>query len=161
MKKQLHILLVLLLIGNIGFAQGSIQPKSEGDKYEVMKTDEEWKKQLSDEEYYVLREKGTEPRLINKYYLHKEDGMYHCKACGNPLFSSETKYDSGSGWPAFYDKEGDNIELEEDHSFGMIRSEVKCSKCGGHLGHVFEDGPNPTGLRYCINSVSLDFKPKK
>ena len=130
------------------------------------KTESEWKSELTPEEYRVLREKGTERAFTGEFYEHKERGMYVCAACGQELFSSEAKYESGSGWPSFYqpvDKE--KVGEETDRSFGMVRTEVHCSNCGGHLGHVFPDGPRPTGLRYCINSVSLDFQkqdePKK
>ena len=161
MKKILP-LFMFTVFALVGCGQGSITTKSsESQSFEIVKSDKEWKEVLSDEEYYVLREKGTEPRLINKYNKHKETGMYHCAGCNNPLFSSKTKYDSGSGWPAFYDYEEGSVTFEEDKSFGMVRSEVMCAKCGGHLGHVFDDGPRPTGLRYCINSISLDFKKEE
>ncbi len=124
----------------------------------ITKPDSEWKKVLSDEQYHVLREKGTERAFTGKLYENREEGMYYCAGCGNPVFSSETKFDSGTGWPSFYAPVSDkNIYLEEDKSFGMRRTEVVCSRCGGHLGHVFDDGPDPTGLRYCINSCSLSF----
>ncbi|MHA1915791.1 MAG: peptide-methionine (R)-S-oxide reductase MsrB [Promethearchaeota archaeon] len=128
---------------------------------ESEETKEEWKKKLTKEQYKVLREKGTEPAFTGKYFDHHEKGMYKCAGCGAPLFSSDEKFDSGTGWPSFdrpYDEE--NVEEKLDSSHGMKRTEVLCSKCGGHLGHVFNDGPNPTGCRYCINSISLDFEPK-
>ncbi len=129
---------------------------------EVQKTDEEWMEQLTPEEYRVLREKGTERPFTGQYYLHKEKGVYVCAGCGEELFSSDTKFDSGCGWPSFYDAENKSkIDYIEDHSHGMYRIEVVCAKCGGHLGHVFEDGPKPTGQRYCINSVSIKFKGKE
>lgn len=122
-------------------------------------TDQDWKEKLTAEQYHVCREKGTEPPFSGKYYKHHEKGIYRCACCGAELFSSETKYDSGSGWPSFfapYAKE--NIASELDVSHGMRRIEVTCRKCGAHLGHVFDDGPQPTGMRYCINSASLDFE---
>ena len=127
-----------------------------------MKTEEQWKRELTEEEYRVLREKGTESPFTGRYYQHDEQGIYHCAACGSPLFSSETKYHSGSGWPSFYAPlTEENIGREKDLRHGMVRTEVHCSRCGGHLGHVFDDGPQPTGNRYCINSASLRFKGRK
>ena len=117
------------------------------------------KKDLSPEQYYVLMEKGTEPPFSGKYYKHKESGTYVCAACGEELFTSESKYDSGCGWPSFYKPVAEEaVDEHKDTSHGMIRTEITCSNCGGHLGHVFPDGPQPTGLRYCINSLSMDFK---
>ena len=125
----------------------------------IVKSEEEWKKELTPEEYQVLREKGTERAFTGKYYDHHEKGVYKCAACGNELFSSDNKYDSGCGWPSYWTPLAkDKIVLREDRSHGMIRTEVLCARCGGHLGHVFDDGPEPTGLRYCINSISIDFK---
>lgn len=126
----------------------------------MIKTEEEWKKTLSEEEYRVLREKGTERPYTGKYDKHTAQGTYTCKACGTVLFLSDHKFDAGCGWPSFY-KSSDSSAIDEhtDLSFGMKRIEITCKNCGGHLGHVFDDGPKPTGLRYCINSVSLDFIP--
>jgi peptide-methionine (R)-S-oxide reductase len=129
----------------------------------VVKTDEEWKKLLTPEEYYILRQKGTEPPNVNKYDHHFEPGTYVCAGCGAELFDSDTKFNSGCGWPAFYAaKAGDRVALHKDYSHFMVRTEVTCARCGGHLGHIFDDAPDqPTGQRYCINSVSMKFVPKK
>jgi peptide-methionine (R)-S-oxide reductase len=127
----------------------------------IQKSDEEWKTELSPVEYHILREKGTERPFTGKYYQSKQDGIYRCAACGNELFSSDTKYESGSGWPSFWAPAAPgSVELKPDYSHGMIRTEVMCGRCGSHLGHLFEDGPQPTGQRFCINSVSLDLKSK-
>lgn len=127
----------------------------------INKSDSEWKSQLSDEEFRITRKKGTERAFTGKYWNNKDKGIYRCKCCGAELFESATKYDSGSGWPSFHQPMSDDIvESEEDYSHGMHRIEVHCQRCGAHLGHVFPDGPQPTGLRYCINSSSLDFEKK-
>ncbi len=136
----------------------STKEKSGEYMFKVQKTDEEWKKELTEEQYYVLRQKGTERAFTGEYDHHKEKGVFACAGCGAELFSSEMKYDSGCGWPAFFTKlAGDRIIEQVDRSFGMIRTEILCASCGGHLGHVFDDGPQPTGLRYCVNSASLKF----
>ena len=132
------------------------------DTTRVVKTDAEWKKLLSPEAYWILREQGTEPAFTGKYWKTKEPGMYHCICCGEPLFDSKTKYDSGSGWPSFYlPLDPTRVVEHSDTTYGMVRTEVRCAKCDAHLGHVFEDGPEPSGLRYCMNSAALDLKSAK
>jgi len=131
-------------------------------EFPIKKSAEQWKKVLTEQQYYVLREQGTERAFTGKYDGHKEKGIYYCAGCGQKLFSSKHKFDSGSGWPSYYQPvEKDLVGKTTDNSLGMIRTEVHCSKCGGHLGHIFPDGPKPTGLRYCINSISLTFKQEK
>lgn len=128
----------------------------------VKKSEEEWRRILDEEEYRILRKKGTERAFTGAYRDEKTPGIYRCRGCGTPLFSSETKYESGSGWPSFWEPlEVENVETETDRSHFMTRTEVLCSRCGGHLGHVFPDGPEPTGMRYCINSAALELDPEE
>lgn len=129
----------------------------------MMNNDDKWRKQLTAEEYRICREKGTERAFTGEFWNNKEDGVYLCKCCGEPLFSSETKFDSGSGWPSFFKPlDEENIQYESDRTLGMLRTEIMCKKCGCHLGHVFDDGPaETTGKRFCVNSASLDFNQEK
>ncbi|MEM1119654.1 MAG: peptide-methionine (R)-S-oxide reductase MsrB [Bacteroidota bacterium] len=167
------LLLAIFCVSNLAFSCNQTKPLTEskveknepivntkGDTLKkVVKTPEEWKAILNSNEYYVLREQGTERSFTGEYWDNKEEGVYKCRGCDLPLFSSKTKFKSGTGWPSFYTPIDEaHIEEEVDNSYGMRRVEVHCARCGGHQGHVFPDGPEPTGLRYCINSLSLIFE---
>lgn len=162
--KFLFLLIMFIVLTEIQFGQ-SIEKakksdmKGESNRMSGIKNENEWENLLSPEEYHILREKGTERPFKGKYWDFFEKGTYKCAACGQVLFTSGTKFDAGCGWPSFYDVVNNkNVVLKDDFSFGMQRIEVMCSNCGGHLGHVFADGPKPTGQRYCINSVSIKFE---
>lgn len=130
-------------------------------KFEIERSEEEWREMLDEKSYEITRQCGTEPPFTGKYYDHDEDGVYTCVACGADLFDAQTKFESGTGWPSFYDAiESDRIATRDDHSAGMVRTEILCARCGAHLGHVFPDGPEPTGKRFCVNSAALDFRPR-
>lgn len=158
MKKIAMMSILLLLFNCDGNAQKKQKENKETMTYKVNKTDEEWKQELTPEEFWVLREKGTERPNTGEYNLHFEDGMYKCAACGQQLFESDSKFESHCGWPSFDEAIEGSVEYVLDKSHGMIRTEIVCSNCGGHLGHVFNDGPTETGKRYCVNSISIDFE---
>lgn len=134
----------------------TIEANGPGDT--IVKTEQEWKQMLTTEQYYILRQKGTERAFTGKYLLNKDEGVYKCAACQNPLFKSNQKFDSHCGWPSFDDQIPGAVKTERDSTHGMVRTEIMCARCGGHLGHVFDDGPTETGLRYCVNSVSIELE---
>lgn len=153
----------ILLIGAV-YAQQTIKNPyySHTDRGRLRVADDEWKRVLPADAYYILREEGTEPAGTGQYVHNKKKGTYYCRACGNALFSSDTKYESGTGWPSFYQPLGNTSVTElRDTKLGTVRTAIACSRCGGHLGHVFDDGPQPTGLRYCMNGNALDFESAK
>lgn len=156
-RRQFSQAALTLAVLGIG-SHASANPSEK--KFPIMKTDEEWKKLLTPEQYHVLRKHGTERAGTSPLDKNYKPGMYHCAACDQPVYPSETKFDSGTGWPSFYKEVEGGVGTSTDRSFFMTRTEVHCSRCGGHLGHVFEDGPKPTGLRHCINGVALKFVPK-
>ena len=163
MQKVFHVLVLLILSALLGSCQA--QHKQDSPKsmiFEVEMSEADWLEKLGEKTYHVLREKGTERPFANKYWAHKGKGIYCCAGCEQPLFDSKTKYRSGTGWPSFYEAIHEKaVIVEVDNSHGMVRKELLCSRCGGHLGHLFSDGPKPTGLRYCINSLSLEFVEKE
>ena len=161
MKNRRSLLKSLFLTGAGVTLAPTLVAASTGGKFEVTKTDAEWKRLLTPQQYYVLREHGTEYAGSSPLDREKRKGTFHCAGCELPLFSADTKYDSGTGWPSFWQPIANAIGTSVDRSLFSVRTEVHCRRCGGHLGHVFEDGPRPTGLRYCMNGVAMTFKPSK
>ena len=162
MKFYFYIFLSLVSVTFSCNSQNNQSKKEMKTESQLKKSEEEWKKVLSPDQYYVLREKGTERPFSGKYYLSTEKGTYECAACGAELFRSDNKFDAGCGWPSFSDVvDSSKVVYTKDNSHGMIRTEITCARCGGHLGHVFDDGPVPKGLRYCINSISINLKSNK
>ncbi|MBS1489293.1 MAG: peptide-methionine (R)-S-oxide reductase MsrB [Bacteroidetes bacterium] len=161
MRKLIFILVILIAGSCHGQNKNSKETAMKNSAKEIHHTEEEWKQILSPEQYHILREKGTDRPFTGKYYLTRDKGIYQCAACGNELFTSDMKFDSECGWPSF-DKEiaGGKIIKKTDYSFGMVRTEILCAQCGSHLGHLFDDGPTATKLRYCVNSTSIDFTKK-
>ena len=163
MINKVILIILLISISTLACAKNStkVKDKEPQKKYKVIKTEEQWKSLLSPDAYIILREKGTEKAFTGKYFNLHDKGIYSCAACNTPLFSSEHKFESGTGWPSFWKPlKNDNIKYETDTSYGILRTEVMCNKCGAHLGHLFDDGPAPTNLRFCINSISLDLDKK-
>jgi peptide-methionine (R)-S-oxide reductase len=159
-RRQLGLISFSVLLGAVGIWRASLARGTQKGMFEITKTDEEWKRILTPQQYYVLRTHGTEAAFSSSLDKHFAAGTYHCAGCDLPLFSSDTKYDSGTGWPSFWRPLDDAIGTSEDRSLFTVRTEVHCRRCGSHLGHVFEDGPPPTGLRYCMNGIALKFVPR-
>lgn len=160
-KSALSLLLMATVVSCVNGQKNVEEASLDTSIEKIHKTEAEWKAILTEEEYNVLREEGTERPFTSPLNNNKKEGIYYCKACDLPLFSSKTKFESGTGWPSFYEPLAPKYVNEpKDTSYGMVRTEVECSRCGSHLGHVFNDGPKPTGLRYCMNGVSLTFQPK-